>query len=485
MTLSALQCDSDDTIKPLWRVEGLPESVELVALEESEPGNAVMALAHVKLPANHEFRLDGENALMRVVQNNALGIDVSMPVVARIGPGQGSAVVVEGPGEQICAISAPGRSGEQPQLLWQRPGRGMRDGSRTLGLLAADLDGDGACEVLAADCAREGHAVLVAARGDGTLLWERAFDEIPGALPIWNVGALTFWWAGHFRNPQSLDVLVNTRRSLMHSDVGQLLDGQQGQVLWQHDKAIVKDQFHWGWAGAPVAVGDLDADQLDEIISLHPVCFWIANGRDGAIELGRELASRKTLPAWAAYGEPMVFDFNDDGKLEVLLDSPYILALLELNGNPIWHGPPRMDYPVTASEGNAGETTQCKHALTDVDGDGHMEIASAGYGNGVRMIDPSTGQVLWSLTAPPPTCPRVASANVDSRAGDELLYVAGTDLVVVTGDRQSGRILWTWRGPATLSAPAIADVDDDGECEIVVQDALVPRSIVLTQLSKD
>ena len=33
------------------------------------------------------------------------------------------------------------------------------------------------------------------------------------------------------------------------------------------------------------------------------------------------------------------------------------------------------------------------------------------------------------------------------------------------------RILWTWKGPAPLSMPAIADTDRDGKAEIVVQAA--------------
>ena len=74
----------------------------------------------------------------------------------------------------------------------------------------------------------------------------------------------------------------------------------------------------------------------------------------GRITAGRELASRKELPAWAAYGEPMVHDFNGDGKPEVLLDSPYILALLDRTGKPLWHGPGRVDFPVSPGDGNTG-----------------------------------------------------------------------------------------------------------------------------------
>jgi outer membrane protein assembly factor BamB len=184
--------------------------------------------------------------------------------------------------------------------------------------------------------------------------------------------------------------------------------------------------------------------------------------------MGVDLAGRKKLPAWVAYGEPMVREFTGGGQLQVLLDSPYILALLDSAGSPIWHGLGRADYPTQTNEGNVGQTTSIKHALVDFDGDGTFEIASAGYGDGVRAMDPRDGKVLWSLAAPSPTCPRVVAVNIDGRKGDELLFVAADRLIVVTGDRVAGRLLWEWRGPAQLSMPAIADIDGDGLAEIIL-----------------
>jgi outer membrane protein assembly factor BamB len=471
VTLSAMRCQADRQIETLWRLEKVPDTSEAIVLDGNVNVPDAAAMVRVRLAANETVAVAGHHVRPRIAENRPLGVEVSMPIVAQLCPGQGQCVVVEGPGQQVFAIAPPRRRGEQPQLVWQRPGRGMRDGSRAAGLLAADLDGDGVCEVVAADQAREGHARLVAYRGDGTTLWNKAFPQTNGAPPVWNVGALTFWWSGRFRQTNALDLFVNTRRGLMHSDVGHLLDGRNATTLWTRDKAELPGEFRWGYAGIPLAAVDINADRLDELVSLYPVCFWTAEARTGRITAGKELSSRRELPAWAAYGEPMVYDFNEDGRPEVLLDSPYLLGLLDLSGKPLWHGPGRIDFPVRADDGNVGQTTACKHALVDIDGDGKFEIASAGYGDGLRLIDPRTGKVLWSLAAPLPTGPRVTAANIDGRSGDEIIYPAGNKLVVITGNRTSGRLLWTWQGPAALSLPAIADVDGDGLAEIVVQDA--------------
>ena len=472
-TLRAMHVRKDGKLETIWQVTGLPDDWQCLALSPIAGG--LGASLRVRVPADMELSLVAQGAEVRVVENGPLGVTVSTPIAARLRPKGPMTVVAEGAAEQIVALEPPAPGlpqeapGGTPRVVWRRPGRGMGDGSRWLGPLAADLDGDGGAEVVAASQDGSGRAQLVAYRYDGSRLWQTRFDQTPGALPVWNVGALTFWWPGSFRDRGRTDLFVQTRRGLMHSDIGQLLDGRTGAIVWRQEKAILPDQFTWGYAGIPPGAADLDGDGRDELISLYPVCFWIADGRTGRLIRGVELASRKKLPAWAAYGEPMIHRFTGKEAAEVLLDSPYILALLDTNGMPVWHGLGRADYP---SDGdNAGQTTSIKHALVDFAGDGTFQIASAGYGDGVRAIDPRDGKVLWSLPAPVPTCPRVVAVDIDGRKGDELLYVAGSKLIAITGDRSVGRILWEWQGPANLSLPAIADLDGDGLAQIIVQSA--------------
>jgi len=469
-TLSARRIGNDNQPSMVWQITGLTGDVEMGALSAMGPGPNAGALLRLRAPANTVASLTSTNAEVCLVENRSLGVAVAPPIAARLRPGGPMTVMAEGAAQQIFAIQATPRTNSL-HLAWRRPGRGMSDGSRPLGLLAADLEGDGGNEVIAADQDAAGRAQLVAYRHDGSKLWQHAFEQTPGGPPVWNVGALTYWWPGHFRDAGQTDLFVNTRRGLMHSDIGQLLDGRTGKVVWRQEKAIVPGQFNWGYAGIPPGIADVNGDRLDELISLYPVCFWIADGRTGRLLSGVDLAGRKKLPAWAAYGEPMLGEFSGRGQPQVLLDSPYILALLDLDGSPLWHGLGRADYPTQTNEGNVGQTTSVKHALIDFDGDGTFETASAGYGDGVRAIDPRDGKVLWSLAAPTPTCSRVVAANINGRKGEELLYVAAERLVAITGDRKAGRVLWEWRGPAQLSMPAIADVDGDGLAEVILVSA--------------
>lgn len=463
-SMTTMMCAGDD-VRVIGRLDGLIKPAR---------GQPNCGQIQLRLPPHTRGQLAGVGLRPTVIERKPLGITPSSPVAARLRPAGPINVIVEGPAGSILAIEPPRRHGTPPHLLWQRSGRGMADGSRALGPLAADLDGNGGNEIVVADQTPCGAAMLKAYRHDGATLWECSFPRIPGNAPTWNEAALTYWWPGRFRRTGQVDLFVNTRRGPMHSDVGQLIDGRDGSIVWTQTKAELKNAFTWGYAGVPPGVGDMTGDGLDDLVSLYPVCFWVADGRTGDLLLGKDLSTRKELPAWAAYGIPMLHDFTGGGRLDVLLDSVYILALLDSQGRPLWHAKGHADSPTSPDKDSVGETTETTHALIDLDGNAGASgfaIASAGYGDGARAIDPKDGRVLWACAAPRPTCPKCVAADIDGKPGDELLYVAGDTLVAITGDRNAGRILWTWQGPAALSMPAIADTDGDGEAEIIVQAA--------------
>lgn len=468
LALVAVQFDVESVVVEAWRVSGLPGAARAMAIA-ADP--SPRALVELRLAPGESCTVlcRGARPLLTSTAPDA-GLN-AMPVVARLEKSKPPVVVVEAVGGRILALDPPEKPCGTATKRWIAPGRGMTDGSRLCGLAACDLDGDGHRELLAADEHPDGVAQLVAYNADGTVRWRARFDGFPGGAPVWNHSGFTFFWPGRFRHCDRDDVLVSLRRGFMHSDVGVLIDGHSGKEVWRQTSATVPGVFHWGFAGNVIAAADVVGDANEEIVNLYPVCFWLGDGSTGNLVHARDLASRQVVPAWAAYGEPIVGDFTGDGKKDVLLDSGYILALLDSSGGAQWHGSPRADYPTGKPDDGFGNTTDTRHALADLDGDGSCELVSAGYGNGFRALDPRTGKMLWALDAPAPTMPKVAAANIDGEPGDEAIYCAGNALIAVTGNRQSGSVLWTWRGSAPLGLPAIADVDGDGKAEIVVRSA--------------
>ncbi|PYL01692.1 MAG: hypothetical protein DME19_00815 [Verrucomicrobia bacterium] len=243
-TLTAVRAGKNGNLEKIWQVSGLPGDLQFPGL--ARVADSLGASLRLRVPQGTELSVVGDGAEARVVENRPLGVTVSTPIAARLRPGGPMTVVVEGAAEQIVALQppapgvTPGAPRGTPRVVWRRPGRGMGDGSRWLGPLAADLDGDGGNEVVVASQDSSGRALLIAYRYDGSRLWQTRFNQTPGALPMWNVGALTFWWPGSFRARDRTDLFVQTRQGLMHSDVGQLLDGRTGVIVWRQEKAILR-----------------------------------------------------------------------------------------------------------------------------------------------------------------------------------------------------------------------------------------------------
>src|SRR6185503_15537825 len=136
-------------------------------------------------------------------------------------------------------------------------GRGQNQGTRSLGPVV----GDSASQrrYIYATSSAEGNARVVSADLNNHEIWHHDFANIPGSMPVWNVGGVVFWQTGYFTNARSQDVLVTYRRSMMHSEETLLLAGADGQEIWHRNRQISSR----GVGGTPFAVADFDGDGLD------------------------------------------------------------------------------------------------------------------------------------------------------------------------------------------------------------------------------
>ncbi|MDO8586253.1 MAG: hypothetical protein Q7T82_04375, partial [Armatimonadota bacterium] len=242
------------------------------------------------------------------------------PVVARLRDGEAPTVLFQNGNEQITALQKV--NGEWA-TRWRQQGRAMTvSAPQDLGILAADVNGDGHLETLFARRSRTGEAELVAVRPDGRPLWSHTFRGFDGAPPVWNLGGLTIWTVGRFAHKDHLDVFATLRRSSMHSDEGFCLCGKTGREIWRQDKVVLPDDTDWestrGYAGTEIAAADIDGDGLDELVCVYPDRYWTASGKTGAIDKVVNTANKVFPNMWVAYGIPVVADFAGAGKPQVL-----------------------------------------------------------------------------------------------------------------------------------------------------------------------
>lgn len=345
------------------------------------------------------------------------------------------------------------------------------------GFVLADLDGSGTLATLAAESAPEGHARLAALAPDGRERWHHHFPRFPGAAPEWNIGGLTMWFAGHFRDPRRCDVLVSLRRSTMHSDETYLLDGRTGEEIWKRTEGVHISSYTRGFGGAWMAVYDHDGNGLDDAAILYPDGVFVIEGATGKPLLDLD-TNKKLLPGvWSFYATPAAADFLANGGHQLLYAANYYTwALLEPDGKVTWRNGPFSGTPPVLP------------GIGDVDGDGRLELLCPGWphapgapGADLRCLEAATGAVKWQLPMPgtafgpmgefrhpAPLTPSTADLDGDGR--DECLVPIDTALCAfgAARDGKSGDLRWQLQFPGTLGPAAILDAGEGRGAEIVL-----------------
>jgi len=162
----------------------------------------------------------------------------------------------------------------------------------TRGPVVADLAGNGRRQLLTATASPSGSARFLASDLTGRELWHHDFERVPGTPPVWNMGGIILWQAGHFTDRRRQDVLVTIRRSMMHSEETLLLSGRDGHELWRRNRQISQR----GVGGTPFALADFDGDGLEDAVSLNPSILYILKGANGRDILAKD-ATWDSVPA--------------------------------------------------------------------------------------------------------------------------------------------------------------------------------------------
>lgn len=459
--LVALGSDNAGRIEPRWSVRG-PAGMTLETAAVADNGVALLYLKGSGLPSQ-TLMLERAAGELRQWSRQAF-TPAGTPVVADLeGDGRVEVVVQTATREVLC-LQDLGEGGGAPRLRWQVPGYGQTNNAPYhWGVVAADVDGDGRREVLAAREAASGNASLVALAADGSIRWQTEFVGFDGSMPIWNFSGLSYWSAGYFRSNEYMDVFASLRRGKLGSEVGFLLDGRSGAIVWESNGfTLPEDGSGRSLGGHPSAAGDVDGDGLEEIVVMWPDRLHLVDGVTGTAQVVRQAYGHGLNPlfesdSFVGYAFPAVVDLFGDDRPELLWGHcGYLNAVLDGDGQRIWQTPYRNNTEVPSLMG-----------VGDSDGDGTLELL-ASTAEGVRLLQATDGAVLLEFDDGVRAHTDVVSGDVDGDGRDEFLFGSGTQLICVEQAEGTLRRAWTLEVEGRSSDIALADVNRDGFLDIVV-----------------
>jgi hypothetical protein len=227
-----------------------------------------------------------------------------------------------------------------------------------------------------------------------------------------------------------------------------------------------------GGAMMQAAVGDFDGDGAPEILfgSELPTARLQAFRRDGTslpgfpVDLPIQTLANATCP--------VLVDLDGDHDLDAGIATERGVSFFDHTGAPLAGWPYLWSVPVNNPQWSAP-------AVGDLDGDGHVEVVvgNACYPNWGVYVLRSDGTIA-------PGWPKVIKPVYSSPALADLDGDFNLEIIVQEGDPGSqGFRLWVWHHDGTVMAgwpktiaaegqssrcsPAVADVDHDGDLEIV------------------
>ncbi len=320
-------------------------------------------------------------------------------------------------------------NGKTGQPLWSVTDEAYRT-HPVSNIAAGDLDGDGIPEIVTG---KDGGRDLICFNADGSFRWST------------NTDSLAVGWGG----PAIANVDGEGNPEVV---MGAAVIDSQGNVLWNKNTGSRGDNYR-RHASAPFSVPvDLDGDGKMEIVT------------------GDTLYSFDGNVIWdTGYGDGFVAvaEFGTGGQPEIVVVSRGTVRVqASTTGEIVWLKNEQELNQLPECEPNCGLLGP--PTVADFDGDGKPEIGVAGAD--VYIVFDTWGDILWSV----PT--RDSSSNITGSAvfdfeGDhraEVVYADEVSLKVYKGS--DGTVLYE-QPHSSLTAceyPVIADVDSDGNAEIVI-----------------
>jgi len=352
-----------------------------------------------------------------------------------------------------------------------------------LAALAADLDGDGATEVVMQD-ARGGRAVLDA-HGASLEQPPRLVGRLAPAMRVPQLvdldadGRLELLGAGIYRIERDAKEGFRLRRDETLAPPGASKcttgdfdgDGAPDRLLLfetahgrpAHCVALSGTSERPIWRGGMTpyspfnyyypGVADVTGDGADDLFG--KVCC-IGHLKDG--RTGRTLWTRRRS-GMCACGLAAIEDLDGDGELDVAYTGGSATSAWTGRSGRAFFRPLVIKF--AANKGRYG-------TLADVNGDGAWELGLAAAHGSFYCADGATGRVRWAFDVPGrPDLSNPCAADIDGDGRMEFLFGAADGrLYCLNGE--DGSVCWTHDFGEAVGDPIVADVDDDGLAEVLV-----------------
>jgi hypothetical protein len=337
------------------------------------------------------------------------------------------------------------------------------------GLAAGDLNADGVPEVVAVM-----RGTSTGNRPQGTVAFQRTTPDGSTWSVLWRNDTYPTWNV-HTRGGALISLANIDATGAPEVIVGNVvLNGNDGTLRWD---GVVTGGTSAGrgnnaFLGPAGTVADIDLDGVQEVIAGNTVYSADGSPRWTFGYTTQNSACGGNLPC---DGFNAVANFDDDAFAEIVSIRRGQAFIWQHTGEPLW----RANIPVDdCADNESGPPT-----VADFDGDGRAEIGTASADFYV-VLDPNTcdtdawaaagcqaRNVLWQV--PNQDCSsRATGSSVFDFDGDgraEVVYADERTFRIFDGP--TGAILFSddnHRSHTRIEMPVVADVDNDGNAEILV-----------------
>ncbi len=236
------------------------------------------------------------------------------------------------------------------------------------------------------------------------------------------------------------------------------LNAENGTLLWQFNTHGVGAE---GCNDVAPVLYDVDNDSLLEVIvpsSCNPITYCF-NGLSGSVQW-----QSNTL---GSDSPPTIADVDNDGKPEILHGEfgGWVNCINAENGTQAWHLPVDMNSWV-----------QTAPTIVDLDNNGQLDFVVGTWnfngGDSIYAYRGDNQAMLWSYPVRSHIYHGTAVADFDHDGKPELIVGAYNDtLYCINGE--NGTTAWKYKASGGyIGSPAtIADIDNDGSCDVIFASA--------------